>query len=249
MRICKCLCAAIALGVIACYANNGYASEPNLSLKEKVALRMASAPGNAVIQDSAVKEIEKGKVTLRKANASGKYAQGALVQNFALNDDSQETQEQLNKAEDLLQGAQERLEELNKQINSRDPNANAIKWYTPTNLKKDNDHDGKGSKTGAGEDGGWIDCFDPICCGCGYCYCCCCSCQPVSPYVIVSNGCGCGSFETGVGCGDCGDCDSGFGHVDDCSCTLDCGEVCSPARPCLGLPVLNRVVGRVRALR
>ena len=242
MKICKCLCAAIALGVIACYANNAYASEPNLSLNEKVALRMASAPGNAAIQDSAVKEIEKGKVTLRKANASGKYAQGADVTFFGLNDDSEETQEQLGSAE--------------KEINSRTsdtPNANAIKWWTPTSLKKDGPGDkgpgdkgpgdkgpgDKGSGTGVGEGGGWIDCWDPICC-------CCCVCQPVYPYVTGSTDCGCGSYE--IGC-DAGCYDFGCGYIDDYPCSYECDEICGSARPCRVRTTISRVISRVGAWR
>lgn len=265
MRICKCLCAAIALGVIACYANNGYASEPNLSLKEKVALRMASAPGNAAIQDSAVKEIEKGKVTLKKAGASGKYAQGVLVQNFALNDDSQEAnnvnmvgvnnanmevnntnagnQNQLSEAEKREKEIEEKLREINSR-NSADPNANAIKWWTPKKLPKD-DSSKESDKTnednpGPGKNDGWTDCWDLNCC------CCCCTCPPTYPYVIDANGCDCGFNETesNFGCYD-----FGYGYIDDCPCSFDCDEICKPARPCPVRSVVSRVISRVGVRR
>ena len=258
MKICKCLCAAIALGVIACYANNAYASEPNLSLKEKVALRMASAP--------------EGKVTLRKASASGKYAQGADVTFFGLNDDSKEmgndSEERLRKFEADEKRIDKNQKKLNYEIDSRDsfdPNANSIKWWTPTRLKKDGSYSGNdgrksgsdsgngGQKTGSdngnggqktGSDngyGGWIIGWDPICC------CCCCSCQPlIYPYVIGATDCGCGSYETGC---DAGCYDFGCGYIDDYPCSYECDETCGSARPCRVRSTISRVISRVGAWR
>lgn len=202
---------------------------------------IAAASSAFAKSPTAVVAIQNGKAMLKKAIETGKYAQDGNVQNFGLNDDSEDILAQIEEGKKKLAELKKNKAELGKklgiQVDSRDssdPDANAIKWYKPTNLK-DN------SSTSPGTDGssgkvlppGWIDCIDSLYwCNC-YWY----PCTPIYPCGVFDDGCGCNSYEMG--------CE----FVDDCSCSLDCGLLCEPGRPCRVRSAIGRVFSRVGALK